>query len=137
MSGRSFFDTNVLVYTDDRGVPDKRQTAMALVEEHGRAGSGVISLQVLQEYFVNARKLGVSPGDARSKVELFATGFDVAVLEADDVLAAIDIHRAHGFSFWDALILKAASKAGCAVLLTEDLQDGRVFDGVQVSNPFR
>jgi predicted nucleic acid-binding protein len=70
-------------------------------------------------------------------VELFATGFDVAVLEADDVLAAIDIHRAHGFSFWDALILRAASKTGCAVLLTEDLQDGRVFDGVQVSNPFR
>jgi predicted nucleic acid-binding protein len=137
MSARSFFDSNVLVYADDKGSPSKQRRAIDLVAEHRRAGSGVVSLQVLQEYFVTVtRKLKVEPEIARRKVELLAE-FDVASPEVADILAAIDLHRLHGFSFWDALVLRAAKQAGCTVLLSEDLQEGRKIEGIQVVNPFR
>ncbi|MGO9126562.1 MAG: PIN domain-containing protein [Terriglobales bacterium] len=137
MSARSFFDTNVLIYADDKATPAKQRRALALVAEHRRAGTGVVSLQVLQEYFVTVTsKLHVDPGIARRKVELLAE-FDVATPEVADILAAIDLQRLHGFSFWDALVLRAAKQAGCSVLLTEDLQAAREIDGVRIINPFQ
>lgn len=136
MSVRSFFDTNILVYADDKFAPAKQKRAIELVIQHRRAGSGVISLQVLQEYFVTVtRTLGVDTTIARRKVELLAE-FDVAEPGVDDILAAIDLHRLHGFSFWDALILRSAKQAGCSVLLTEDMQDKREVDGLRIINPF-
>jgi predicted nucleic acid-binding protein len=137
MAARSFFDTNVLVYADERSAPAKQRRAVDLVAEHRRAGTGVVSLQVLQEYFVAAtRKLHVEVRIARRKVELLAE-FDVAQLEITDILAAIDLHRLHGFSFWDALVLRAAKQTGCGVLFTEDLQEAREVDGIRIVNPFR
>lgn len=137
MSARSFFDTNVLVYTDDKSAPAKQRRALELVAEHRRAGTGVVSLQVLQEYFVAAtRKLHVDVRTARRKVELLAE-FEVVTPGVPDVLAAIDLHLLHGFPFWDALILHGARQAGCRVLLSEDLQDARQLDGLRVVNPFR
>ncbi len=136
MSARSFFDTNVLVYADDKSSPAKQRRAVALVAEHRRAGTGVVSLQVLQEYFVaSTRKLKVDPAVARRKVELLSE-FDVAAPDLSDVLAAIDLHRLHGFSFWDALVLRAAQQSGCTVLLSEDFQDQRELDGLRIVNPF-
>jgi predicted nucleic acid-binding protein len=137
MSVRSFFDTNVLLYADDKAAPAKQRRALELVAEHRRARTGVVSLQVLQEYFVAVtRKLGVDPRVARRKVELLAE-FDVAAVEVADVLAAIDLHRLHGFSLWDALIVRAAKQAGCRIVLSEDLQHLRELDGIQIVNPFR
>jgi predicted nucleic acid-binding protein len=137
MSVRSFLDTNVLLYSDDRDAPAKRRRALDLLAEHRLARSGVVSLQVLQEYFAAAtRKLGVEAGIARRKVELFAN-YHLVVLAVDDVLAAIDLYRLHQLAFWDALIVRAASQGGCSVLYSEDLQDGRSIDGVTVVNPFR
>jgi predicted nucleic acid-binding protein len=137
MSARSFFDTNVLVYADDKATPAKQRRALDLVAEHRRAATGVVSLQVLQEYFVTVtRKLHVDPSIARRKVELLAE-FDVAAPQVGDILAAIDLHRLHGFSFWDALVLRAAKQAGCSVLFTEDLQAAREIDGVCIVNPFQ
>ena len=136
MSARSFFDTNVLVYADDKSSPAKQRRAVELVAEHRRAGTGVVSLQVLQEYFVaSTRKLKVDPAVARRKVELLSE-FDVAAPDLSDVLAAIDLHRLHGFSFWDALVLRAAQQSGCTVLLSEDFQDQRELDGLRIVNPF-
>lgn len=136
MSVRSFFDTNVLFYTDDNSAKRKRARALEVLAEHRRAGTGVVSLQVLQEYFVTiTRKLQIDAQVARRKVELLAE-LHVAVPEISDILAAIDLHRIHGLSFWDALILRTAKQTGCRVLLTEDLQHGRVIDGIQVINPF-
>jgi predicted nucleic acid-binding protein len=137
MSVRSFFDTNILLYADDESAPAKQRRSRDLVAEHRRSGTGVVSLQVLQEYFVNVtRKLHVDPRIARRKVELLAE-FDVAAPEVSDILAAIDLHRLHAFSFWDALVLRSAQQAGCSVLLSEDFQHDRTIDGVQVVNPFR
>ena len=137
MSARSFFDTNVLIYTDDRAAPAKQRRALELVAEHRLAGTGVVSLQVLQEYFVTVtRKLHVEAQVARRKVELLAE-FDVAVLGLPDILAAIDLHRLHKLSFWDALVLRAAQQTGCAVLYSEDLQNARQVDGLRIVNPFQ
>jgi predicted nucleic acid-binding protein len=137
MSARSFFDTNILLYADDESAPVKQRRSRDLVAEHRRDGTGVISLQVLQEYFVNVtRKLHVDPRIARRKVEILAE-FDVVAPEVADILAAIDLHRLHGFSFWDALVLRSAQQSGCRVLLSEDFQEGRQVDGIQVVNPFR
>jgi len=137
MNARSFFVTDVLVYADDDDAPAKQRVARDLWHEHRRDGTGVVSLQVLQEYFVTVTgKLKHDPRKARRKVELLAE-FDVAEPDVSDILAAIDLHRLHGFSFWDALILRSAQQAGCRVLLSEDFQGGREIDGIQVVNPFR
>ncbi len=137
MSVRSFFDTNVLVYADDKSAPAKQRKAIELVAEHCRARTGVVSMQVLQEYFVTVtKKLGVDPAIARRKVELLAE-FDVAAPDVDDILNAIDLHRLHSFSFWDALILRSAKQTGCRVLLSENFQSQREIDGIVVVNPFR
>jgi len=137
MSARSFFDTNVLLYSDDESAPLKQRRSRDLVAEHRQARTGVVSLQVLQEYFANVtRKLHVDTRIARRKVELFAE-FDVAVPQVPDILAAIDLHQLHGFSFWDALVVRTAQQSGCTELLSEDFQDGREIDGVRVVNPFR
>jgi predicted nucleic acid-binding protein len=130
MSARSFFDTDVLVYADDDDAPTKQRLARELWSEHRRAGTGVISLQVLQEYFVTVTS------KARNKVELLSE-FDVVAPDVADILAAIDLHRLHGFAFWDALILRSAKQSGCRVLLSEDFQPGREMDGVKIVNPFR
>ena len=61
----------------------------------------------------------------------------VVILDVEDVLDAIDLHRLHQVSFWDALIVRAAKEGGCSVLYSEDLQDGRTIDGVRIVNPFR
>ena len=136
MNARSFFDTNILVYADDQRAGAKQNRALDLVDRHRRDGTGVVSLQVLQEYFVTVtQKLKVDSTVARRKVEILSE-FDVVAPEVADILAAIDLHRLHGFSFWDALVVRAAKQAGCRVLLSEDFQDGREIDGVRILNPF-
>ena len=136
MSARSFFDTNVLVYTDDKAYPAKQRRALNLLAEHRRAGTAVVSVQVLQEYFVTAtRKLHVDAGVARRKVELLSE-LNVAMIEVADIVAAIDLHRLHGLSFWDSLILRSAKQAGCNTVFSEDLQAGRELLGLRILNPF-
>jgi predicted nucleic acid-binding protein len=91
---------------------------------------------VLQEYFVNATgKLKLDAVLAKRRVEVFSQ-FQVAEPAVADVLSAIDLHRLHGLSFWDSLILRCARQSGCRVLLSEDMQHGQVIDGVRIVNPF-
>ncbi|HXR37823.1 MAG TPA: PIN domain-containing protein [Terracidiphilus sp.] len=133
---RTFLDTNILLYCDDPVNLPKQQRALKLVLEHKAQRTGVVSLQVLQEYFVNATgKLGLDPGLVRQKVETYSR-FDVVEPVAGDILRAIDFHRLHRISYWDALVLHCARKSGCRVVLTEDLQHGQEFDGVKIVNPF-
>jgi predicted nucleic acid-binding protein len=92
---------------------------------------------VLQEFFAAATaKLGLAAVDARRRIEIFAR-MDVVRLDVDDVLAAIDLHRLHELSIWDALVVRAALISGCRTLYTEDLQHGRRFEGLQIVDPFR
>ena len=136
MSGREFVDTNVLIYADDAREPRKREQARALIRELMRDRRGVLSLQVLQEFFAAAtRKLGVTAEDARRRVVLYAR-FDIVTLTPSDLLAAIDLHRLHRLSIWDGLVMRAALNANCTTLHSEDLSDGFVVDSLTVRNPF-
>lgn len=137
MAGRSFLDSNLLVYTDDAGHPGKQELAIELIARCRRDQDGVVSIQVLQEYFVaTTRKLGVDPALARRKVELFGQ-LPLVSTQLVDVIGAVDLHRLHGLRFWDALIIRSAQQAGCSRLLSEDMQHGRRIDGLEIVDPFR
>lgn len=133
-----FVDTNILVYAQDRHEPGKHRIATDLLAELWIDGCGTLSTQVLQEFYNAAtRKLALpmAPADARHVVSDYA---DWCTVDTDPVLILSASHLAeeHSVSFWDALIIEAALRAGATELLTEDLQDGRWFGPLRVRNPF-
>jgi len=133
---RAFLDTNVLVYADDADAGAKRAKAQALLVSALATGDAVISTQVLQEYFsVATRKLSVTAEAAQKKVEILAALVAVTI-DAEHVVESIKLHRLYDLSFWDALILHAARRAGCDRLLTEDLPAGQKIEGVEIVDPF-
>jgi len=137
MSGRVFVDTNVLVYLFDDDAPAKQQRARELVA--AEAPRLVLSTQVLAEFYVTVTRKLAKPlpeADAAAAVgELCA--FDVVELDSQLVRRGVARARREDLSLWDALIVEAALARGCEQLLTEDVQDGRVFDGrLAVMNPF-
>jgi len=137
--GRSFFDTNVLVYLFAADAPEKRARARQILERAATAAELVVSVQVLQEFFVTVSRLPVeplSPAAAEEEIRRFCA-FEVVRADEALVLAGIARTRASKISFWDALIVEAALRANCATLFTEDLQDGWQIDGrLRVVNPF-
>ena len=136
MTDRVFFDTNIYVYADDRAATTKRVRARTVLSELVRTRRAVVSTQVMQEYFAAAiKKLGLPPERARIRVERL-NRLDVVLIRPEVILGAIDLCRLHALSFWDALIVRSASAAGCGRLLSEDLQDGQMIDGVRIENPF-
>ena len=135
---RAFVDANVLVYAYDQSAGRKKVVAEQLLGELWASGTGRLSVQVLQEFFVTVtRKVPVplSSADAAERVREL-TAWTVFSPGAGDVLAAIDLHRAADLSFWDAMVVHAAAESGCEILWTEDLAAGRVIRGVRVRNPF-
>lgn len=137
MKERSFIDTNILIYTDDKASPEKQALAIQLLEDGWNSGNIVLSTQVLQEYFAaSTRKLGVSAETAQRKIELLAH-LDIVSIEHSDIVLAIELHRLHCFSFWDSLIIRMAQKTHCTFLYSEDMQHGRQVGGVRIANPFR
>ncbi len=137
MSDRVFLDTNILVYADDAAAGAKQRMAQQALERALKRDVAVLSTQVIQEYFVIAtRKLHLDAAAARRRVELLSA-LDVVEIDMPTILSAIDLHRLHAIAFRDALIVQSAALAGCARLLTEDLQHGRAYVGVRVENPFR
>jgi len=132
---RRFIDTNVLVYVHDANEPQKRKIARNLLAEHLGNQSAVLSTQVLQEYFVAATRIGLPAEIAQKHVTTYAQA-NVVQVTVDLILAAIDLHRLHKLSFWDALVVRSARAGGCRVVLTEDLKHGQSYDGVLVENPF-
>ena len=137
MNGREFLDTNVLIYADDARDPHKRACARELIRRLLRERRGVLSLQVLQEFFAAAtRKLGMSSEDAGRRVVQYSR-FDVVTLGVADVVAAIDLHRLHRLSIWDALVVRAALNGACTTLNTEDMQSGFIVERLAFRNPFQ
>lgn len=131
-----FLDTNVLLYADDRDNGEKTTAARSLIRRCALERTGVVSTQVLQEYYVNARKkLGMDGAAAKERVEAYLE-FHVVAISPQLILAAIDLHRLDAVSLWDALVIRAAEAAGCATLYSEDLQNGRRFGGLRIVNPF-
>jgi predicted nucleic acid-binding protein len=136
VAGKVFLDTNVLAYAQDAGVPAKRARSRALIADAAAGGNGVISTQVMQEFFVTAtRKLGVTPLAAKSVVKTFRV-FEIVQTSPDLIDEAIDCSVLNQLSFWDGLILAAAAASGCATLYSEDLNAGQSVHGVRIVNPF-
>jgi len=134
---RAFFDSNILIYADDDGEPEKQSMARGLIENYFGAGLGVVSVQVLQEYFnVVTKKQKMDASVARVKVELLSK-FVANITLPEDVLLAIDVFRLHRLSFWDSMLVRSAKQAECKILFSEDMQDGRMIDGLQIVNPFK
>lgn len=134
---KAFLDTNVLAYACDADQPLKREKARDLLKSLARDMPPCISTQVLQEFFVTAtRKMGVEPLQAKRIIQTFRQ-MEIVRIDPEDISRAIDGSVIWQISFWDALILAAARKARCAVLYSEDLNDGQVYDTVRVVNPFR
>jgi predicted nucleic acid-binding protein len=135
----TFVDTNILVYAHDRSETRRQPLAEALLEELWARRTGRLSTQVLQEFYsVATRKLDPPMGraEAREIVNQYAA-WPVVLADPTLILTASALEEDHGLSFWDALIVEAARRAGATRLVTEDLQDGRDFTGVRVENPFR
>jgi predicted nucleic acid-binding protein len=132
----AFVDTNVLVYTVDDGEPIKRQQALtALAALDGRF---MLSAQVLGELYVTLTRKLARPVDAAQAVERVAglSRHRVVAVDGAMVRSAIETSQRSQISYWDALIVEAAVKGGCAHILTEDLATGAVIRGVEIVNPF-
>ena len=135
--GRVFVDTNVLIYSVDSHDPVKQQVAREALRQIERERCGVISTQVAQEFYVTAtRKLGIEPLVAKEMAHALRR-LDVVLVDLDLVGEAVDCSILNRLSFWDALVVVAAEKAGCAEVWTEDMNDGQTIRGVNLHNPFR
>ena len=133
-----FVDTNVLVYAHDRGSGAKHERAKGLIGRIWRAREGVLSTQVIQEFYVNVRRKAdnpISPDEARQLVRDYLV-WEVVVNDGNSVLEALEIEKRYTVSFWDALIIQAAQSAGVETLYSEDLSHGQLFGSTRVSNPF-
>jgi len=134
----TFVDTNVLVYAHDRSESRRQAVAQALLGALWRNRTGILSTQVLQEFYVVVTRKSDPPMRrvaAREIVALYGE-WPIVQLDVALILAASQLEERHGLSFWDALIVEAARRSGATVLLTEDLQSGREIGGVRIENPF-
>lgn len=138
MSDRIFVDTNILVYAHDVDAGDKHTVAARRLQELWDARCGVLSTQVLQEFYVTVtRKMvtPVSPGEARELIRTYAA-WHVQVLGPDSILRASEIGERDTLSFWDALVVAAAVAAQARRILSEDLNPGQTVEGILIENPF-
>lgn len=134
----TFVDTNVLVYAYDRSASQKRAVAQNVMRQLWANRSGVMSSQVLQEFYVaSTRRLPrpITRPRARQVIRRYST-WPIHSTTAEDVLDASELEQRHSLSFWDALLVIAAQRLKATRLLTEALQDGRTVGGIRIENPF-
>jgi predicted nucleic acid-binding protein len=132
-----FLDTNILVYSLDQADAAKKARCRGLIRSLTAESKGVISTQVMQEFYVAATsKLGAEPlltKDILRSLERFET----VVVSPTLIKDAIDCSIINRLSFWDALIVVSAESAQCEVLWTEDLNHGQIIRGVRIENPLK
>jgi predicted nucleic acid-binding protein len=133
-----FVDANVLVYAFDSSAGVKQKKAVELLTRLWDSGTGCLSVQVLQEFFVTVTRKVPRPlsiDEAADHIREFAL-WKMFSPVADDVLAAIVLHKQAKLNFWDAMVVQAAAQTECDILWTEDLSDGQLMRGVHIRNPF-
>lgn len=138
MKDKIFLDTNIIVYAHDSSSGDKHTAAREIMEYLWENNRGVISVQVLREYYVCVTKKILKPltiKNAKVILEYLST-WDVIPNDKYLTLKAIDDQERHRFSFWDSLIIQAAVQAQACMLFSEDLPSGQVIENVKILNPF-
>jgi predicted nucleic acid-binding protein len=129
-------DTNILAYAEGINGATRKAFTVALLEQLP-PDSTFLPVQALGELFnVLVRKAGRAPSAARAAILTWGDAFPLIETSPPVVLSAADLATDHRFSIWDAVILSAAADAGCRLLLSEDMQDGFIWSGVTITNPF-
>ena len=136
--GYQFVDTNILVYAHDTSAGAKRDRAARLLEELWESRNGCLSIQVLQEFYVNITRKVARPLDSGAAAQILAdlAVWRVHVPGVQDVLDAIGLQCRYSISFWDAMILQSAVRLGCESVWSEDLNSDQMYDGVRIVSPF-
>jgi predicted nucleic acid-binding protein len=137
MSDRTFVDTNVLIYAHDVDAKAKHEIAVRVLAELWSLRTGALSMQVLQEFYVNVTRKIPSPlpkRAARPVVESYTT-WCVETTPAE-IATAFHIEDECRIGFWDALIVATAIKCGAVRILSEDLNAGQMIAGMRIENPF-
>jgi predicted nucleic acid-binding protein len=135
-SGRFTFDTNVLFYASDSTAGEKHKKALSLTDS-AIGHDCVLTLQSLGELTNAVIKRRATFADrAQLIVRAYRESFPVVSATEADLDDAILAHQQHNIPFWDAMFWATARRAGCTLLLSEDLQDGRILGGVTIRNPF-
>ena len=139
MTGKVFFDTNILVYAFDPADSRKQTIARNLIRDHGTTGNLFLSTQVLQEFYVvttRVKRQLLTTELAAEVVSDFAE-YPVATLDSHLIKQAMQRHQGKAFSFWDSLVVEAALSSGCSILYSEDMQHGLVVNNaLTLNNPF-
>jgi predicted nucleic acid-binding protein len=137
MSGKTFVDTNVLIYAHDIDAKTKHEVAKSVLRELWSERIGVLSMQVLQEFYVNVTRKIASPL-AKADARLVVNSYSIWCAETTpaEIAAAFRIEDESRIGFWDALIVASAAKCGATRLLSEDLNDQQMIAGMRVENPF-
>jgi predicted nucleic acid-binding protein len=138
MTGRTFVDTNILVYAHDADAGEKHTIAAEAITDLWESGSGIISTQVLQELYVTFTRKVPSPlkrNIARRLIENYLT-WGLVINDGKIILHASEIEGNYRLSFWDGMIVAAAYSKNVDTILTEDLKDGQVIEGIRIKNPF-
>ena len=134
----TFVDTNILVYAHDRDAGARHERAAECIATLWEHQNGSISTQVLQEFYVTVTRKIPNPviaSRARSIIRLYGQ-WGLVTNDLETILQACEFQEKHLLSFWDAMIIAAAVRGGAEILLTEDLNDGQLIEGVRVVNPF-
>lgn len=136
--GSYFLDTNILVYANDGTDASKQAAAIRLITDGIRNGKAVISTQVLSEFWVTVtQKIQVTldPEEAEKELDRFKA-MRIIGIEYDTVRAAIHLQKRFRLSYWDSLIVSAATIAGCLCIYSEDFKVGQSYDRLSIVNPF-
>jgi predicted nucleic acid-binding protein len=139
MTGRTFVDTNILVYARDSGFPEKQRAAIGLLEELWTNRTGRVSVQVCSEYFVTVtRKLkpGMDESSAWEDVEALSA-WDPFPLDQKTLVKAREGQILYGLSWWDSLIVASAFQGECERIASEDFAVGQSYFGIAVINPLK
>ena len=138
MNGKTFVDTNVLIYAHDIDAGRKRDIASNLLQKLWSERLGVISVQVLQEFYVNVTRK-ISTPLSKTTARRVVDSYSVWCIETApaDILSAFRVEDESQIGFWDALIVASATKSGAVRILSEDLAAGRRIAGILIENPFR
>jgi predicted nucleic acid-binding protein len=140
MSGKFFLDTNVFVYVFDTTAPAKARKAARLVRDAVDTGTGIVSYQVVQEFFNVAFRRFAHPMSVAEAEQYLITVFrPLLAIHSSPALyvEALRIAGKHRLAWYDAIIIASALEGHCDTLFSEDFQHGRKIEGLQIENPFR
>ena len=134
-----FLDTTIIIYAYDVSAKEKHEQAREILVDLWNSGHGVLSTQVVQEFFVSVTQKIPQPLTLSKAKEIISDllRWEIVVNDGDSILEAIELRSRYKYSFWDSLLIQAAIKGGASLLLSEDLSGGQTIQGLAIKDPFK